>query len=143
MKSNYVIAPSAKQTRKSLFQGGHGTLPRAGTGAPCKAVRLPQPFLPVQLKLRGDRETLRSLRAAEMTAWEAVPPSTRPQPAAPRFGGKRLPQGERDGWASGEVWMMLVLTACAAAALAIGSTDLSAFLSGWFRFADNIQKLLG
>jgi len=92
--------------------------------------------------LKGDREFLRALRAAEMAAWESARPATQlPQPA----------QVEREAhltacWArrlpGAESLLFLVLAGCAAAALLQGLLGLSDLATGWSRFTDTVRFLL-
>jgi hypothetical protein len=98
---------------------------------------------PARLVLKGDRELLRALRAAEMASWDAARPAgTVELEVMPiRKPLKRLPSPLPRG-ATVEGWLFLVLAACAAAAACLGLGDISKLISGWTQFMHGIANLI-
>ena len=97
---------------------------------------------PTRLVLKGDREMLRAMRAAEMAVWDAAQPALTFEPQAVPL-PKRAPRlPAPDGGASAEAWLFLFLAAGAATAAWLGVGDISSLVTGWTKFVDGIRNLI-
>jgi hypothetical protein len=106
-------------------------------------MRIPIVNQPARLMLKGDRELLRALRAAEMASWDAVRPAVTREPVVmpARKPLTRLPALPPRG-AAMEGWLFLVLAVCAVAAACLGLSDISKLISAWTQFMHGIANLI-
>jgi len=139
MNSNYHTAETLTQSALRLARGTrvHGS--NASEFVSLK--NGPKRFGP--LTRRTNREVLRAMRAAEMAAWEAAPPSTRPAPAASPARSLReiVAPHTRQGLDRETVLIGLLAVAGLVAVLCV-LQDTSALLNRWTQFVDGIRNLL-
>jgi len=82
---------------------------------------------------RANRERLRVLRDAELSAWEAATPNAALRAEVQRSLATR----------PGEVWLNACVTAIAVGALLIGASSSLQFVAHWDHFASLVRTLIG
>jgi hypothetical protein len=141
--NNHSTGKSGPQTFSFEPAKRRGELFPVGPMRPARQLRIPAVTLPVRVMLRGDRETLRALRAAEMAMWDTSRPTTAAETQTVRAPERiqRLPTPANSG-ATAEAWLFLVVAVGATAALWFGLGDISRLIAGWTKFMHGVENLI-
>jgi hypothetical protein len=139
--NNHSTGKSGPQTFSFELAKRRGELFPVGPMRPARPLRIPAVTLPVRVMLRGDRETLRALRAAEMAVWDASRPTATAETVHAPERIQRLPTPASSG-ATAEAWLFLVLAVGATAALWFGLSDISKLIAGWTNFVHGVENLI-